>query len=154
MAAAAPFALAVTAVRTGDTAALRLLLAEHPVPANARVDGCRTLLHVVADWPGHLPGGAESVATLVAAATLGLLDRVREHLTGELPAQEIDAGFRGACHGGRRGCAEFLLARGAEIDWIPPWERLTPLDAARRAGAADLVAALRDRGARRADEIS
>ena len=27
----------------------------------------RTLLHVVTDWPGHYPRGAEAVAVLVAA---------------------------------------------------------------------------------------
>jgi hypothetical protein len=38
-------------------------------------------------------------------------------------------------------------------DWVPPWEPLTPLDAAARGGADDLVAWLRTRGARPAAEL-
>src|SRR5438309_2113709 len=64
---------AVTAIHTGDLAALRRLLAENPWLATARLgdDGpegmSRTLLHVVTDWPGHFPNGAAAVAVLVEA---------------------------------------------------------------------------------------
>jgi uncharacterized protein len=93
--------------------------------------------------------------TIVDAATLGLLDRVERCFAQRAPAQEeITRAFWGACHGGRRECAEFLLDRGAEIDWIPPWERLTPLDAAEREGAHELVSFLRERGARSAAELA
>jgi ankyrin repeat protein len=61
--------------------------------------------------------------------------------------------FWQACHGGQRGCAEYLLDRGADPNWVPPWEPLTPLDAATRSGADDLVAWLRTRGARPAAEL-
>ncbi|HXI14604.1 MAG TPA: ankyrin repeat domain-containing protein [Thermoanaerobaculia bacterium] len=58
-------------IRSGDVERLRLLLSESPSMAAARiVDGCgtsRTLLHVVADWPGHFSNGAETVTALVAA---------------------------------------------------------------------------------------
>ncbi len=37
----------------------------------------------------------------------------------------------------------------SELDWLPPWERLTPLDAAERSDVADLARWLRERGARR-----
>jgi uncharacterized protein len=95
--------------------------------------------------------GAET--TLADAATLGLLDRVEQSFAGAPPARdEISRAFWGACHGGRRECAEFLLARGAELNWIPPWEQLTPLDAAEREGAAELVRWLRERGAKSASE--
>jgi ankyrin repeat protein len=57
--------------------------------------------------------------------------------------------FWGACHGGRRQCAEYLLDRGADLNWIPPWENLTPLDAAEREGADELARWLRERGASR-----
>jgi uncharacterized protein len=57
--------------------------------------------------------------------------------------------FWQACHGGQRGCAEYLLARGAD----PNWEPLTPLDAAARSGADDLAAWLRTKGARPAAEL-
>lgn len=61
----------VTATRSGDIVALLRQLAEHPALANARIaDGrgvFRTLLHVVADWPGHYPNGARTVAALLSA---------------------------------------------------------------------------------------
>lgn len=84
--------------------------------------------------------------TLVDAATLGLLDHV-ERLLHTASRQEVNAAFWGACHGGRRECAERLLNSGAELNWIPPWERLTPLDAALRHGFDDLAGWLRGRGA-------
>ena len=61
----------VDAIRKGDTAALRRLLAEHPELATTGfgTDGqggmTRTALHVVTDWPGHYPNGPETVALLV-----------------------------------------------------------------------------------------
>lgn len=57
---------AVSAVRTGDVASLRVLLTTEPSLANARVDGSRTLLHVATDWPGHVPNGPAIVALLVS----------------------------------------------------------------------------------------
>lgn len=90
--------------------------------------------------------------TLVDAATLGLIDRLDRLFSADVPPtrEEVDHGFWGACHGGRRRCAELLLVRGADLNWIPPWENLTPLDAARRSDAGDLVRWLRGRGARSA----
>lgn len=61
---------AVAAVRAGDVAALRAVLAERPGLAASPLGGelaGRTLLHVVTDWPGHLPNAAEMVAALVEA---------------------------------------------------------------------------------------
>jgi uncharacterized protein len=88
------------------------------------------------------------------AATLGLLDRLEGYFAGAAPdPEDVSRAFWGACHGGQRHCAEYLLDRGAELDWVPPWERLTPLDAAARSGADDLVGWLRARGARSADAV-
>ena len=75
--------------------------------------------------------GAE--VTLTDAATLGLLDHV-ERLLPAATEDERNAAFWGACHGGRLECARYLLDRGADVNWLPPWEPLTPLDAARRNG--------------------
>jgi ankyrin repeat protein len=69
----APLARRVTEViRTGDAAALQALLREHPPIATARIGDpeagqSRTLLHIVTDWPGHVPDAAAKVAALVAA---------------------------------------------------------------------------------------
>jgi len=61
----------VSAIQGGEVERLRGLLAEDPELATARIVDAkgvaRTLLHVVADWPGHFPNGAESVAVLIAA---------------------------------------------------------------------------------------
>jgi uncharacterized protein len=94
--------------------------------------------------------------TLQDAATLGLMDRVEDcFAVGSRPSrEEISRAFWGACHGGQRGAAEYLLDRGAELNWIPPWEELTPLDAARRSDAGELVEWLRARGAKSAGERS
>lgn len=225
---------AVTSIRTGDVERLRQLLAEHPELAGTGIgdrEVSRTLLHVVTDWPGHVPSGPAVVRLLVEAgavvdapfhgshvetplhwaascddvavldalldagadieapgavvgggtpladacafgqwqaadrlvergahvvlhqaATLGLLNRLNDLLAVDPAPEEIDRAFWGACHGGQRACAEVLLDRGAAIDWLPPWERATPLDAAQREGAVDLVSWLRARGAHAAVE--
>ena len=73
-------------------------------------------------------------ATLTDVATLGLADRVEEYFAATTPptADEVSRAFWRACHGGRQQVAEYLLDRGAEVNWIPPRENLTPLDAAAR----------------------
>jgi uncharacterized protein len=57
----------VRAIQQGDLGRLRSLLDGHPELATARVAGPRTPLHVVTDWPGHFPRGADTVALLIAA---------------------------------------------------------------------------------------
>ena len=92
--------------------------------------------------------------TIDDAATLGLLDRLEGYFAGAPPdPEDVSRAFWGACHGGQRRCAEYLLDRGADLDWVPPWERLTPRDAAARSGADELVGWLRARGARSADAV-
>lgn len=66
----------IQAIHTGDIPTLEQLLAENPGLANIRilerkpdnVDAdssiSRTLLHVVTDWPGHFPNGADAVRVL------------------------------------------------------------------------------------------
>jgi hypothetical protein len=65
-------AVAVTsAIQIGDVAQLQRLFEENPGLATARIIDAkgsgRTLLHIAADWPGHFPNGANTVAALVAA---------------------------------------------------------------------------------------
>ncbi len=87
--------------------------------------------------------------TLTDSATLGLIDRVTAAFdtTPAPTSEETNRAFWGACHGGRLDCARYLLDRGAELNWIPDWEHLTPLDAARRREATELVTWLREQGA-------
>jgi uncharacterized protein len=88
------------------------------------------------------------------AAALGLLDRV-EAILAEEPAPDpemITQSFWAACHGGQRVTAEYLLARGADINWIG-WDDKTPLDLVDETLQPELAVWLRTRGARRADEL-
>ncbi len=58
-------------IHAGNLEALERHLRGDPALATARVVDARgvarTLLHVVADWPGHFPNGAGAVAVLAAA---------------------------------------------------------------------------------------
>lgn len=88
------------------------------------------------------------------AAALGLLDQVQGHVANHAPEpEEINDAFWLACHGGQHGTAEYLLKQGGDLNWLPGWERLTPLDAAGRNGFQELVEWLRREGARSASEL-
>ncbi len=90
--------------------------------------------------------------TFRRAAALGLVDIVAERAAGA-DADELSMAFWYACHGGRRNTAHLLLDAGARIDWVAPWDGLTPLDAAVRAEADELVRWLRARGARSSAQL-
>jgi len=91
---------------------------------------------------------------LFEASTLGLMDRIQPYFDSTQPEQdEINSAFWGACHGGRQIAAEFILDKGAEINWVPGWEELTPMDVAIRNGNEDLVRWLKTRGAERFREM-
>jgi uncharacterized protein len=81
------------------------------------------------------------------AAALGLMARVENYFAWDPPsAAEVTNAFWCACHGGQRSTAEFLLARGAALNWVGH-DALSPLDAADRSGAPELVRWLRSQGA-------
>jgi ankyrin repeat protein len=231
----------VKAIQSGDAEALQRQLGDSPDLAAARIVDdrgvSRTLLHVVADWPGHFPNGPSTVATLIAAgadvnagvihpgpngspetalhwaassddvdvldalldggadiespgavftggpamsdavvfaqwgaarrllergatttiwqaAALGLLDRVHRlcsHLPPP-PAEQITNAFWHACRGGQREVAEYLLGRGADLNWAG-YDRKTPLDVAHESSAGELVQWLLTSGAKRASEF-
>jgi ankyrin repeat protein len=85
-------------------------------------------------------------ASLWEAAALGLMDRVEEFFVSQRPAaDEVTNAFWCACHGGQRGAAEFLMGRGANINWVG-YDGLTPVGAAVRSGAMELVEWLRSVG--------
>lgn len=85
------------------------------------------------------------------AAGLGLRSRVEEFLAVDPPPSlhDIADAFWQACHGGHRRLAEYLHARGADINGTPSWGSDTPLDVADSidTGRAALVSWLRDHGA-------
>lgn len=66
------------------------------------------------------------------AAGLGITARVEEFLAADPPPspQDITDAFWQACSGGHRRLAEYLLARGADINGTPSWGTKTPLDVA------------------------
>jgi ankyrin repeat protein len=87
--------------------------------------------------------------TFREAAALGLAEHVRERCEGDPAptAADLSEALWYAAHGGRQEVAEDLVGRGADIDWVAPWDGLTPLDAARRSDATDLAEWLLARGA-------
>ncbi|MEV4373971.1 hypothetical protein AB0J71_43420 [Nonomuraea sp. NPDC049637] len=184
--AADPLAVsAAAAVRLGDLDGVRRLLAGHPGLARVRLGEAggvsRTLLHVLTDWPGHVPRGPALVRELVAAGAevdarfagphaetpltwaascddVPVLDALLDagadvEATGAVigggTALSDACAFAqwDACHGGQSQAAAFLLERGGDLGWVG-YDDLTPLDAARRAGADDLASWLAAHGAR------
>jgi ankyrin repeat protein len=97
-----------------------------------------------------------ATTTLWHAATLGLIDRLQAFFGGAVPPEpgEVNRALWGACHGGQQAAVALLLDRGADLNWIPGWENLTPLDAALRSGATELAGWLGARGARTAAELA
>ena len=91
------------------------------------------------------------VERLWLAAALGMTSRVTQFFTApESPTpREINDAFWQACHGGHRRTAEYLLARGADVDWVPEYTRSTPLSIAStiETGREALVHWLREQSA-------
>lgn len=89
------------------------------------------------------------------AVALGLISRVEEHFDDSTPPapDDVTESFWQACHGGQRQAAEYLLDRGAELNWIG-YNGRTPLDIAQHSGADDVVKWLRHRRARSASELT
>lgn len=92
--------------------------------------------------------------TLWEAAALGLLDRVEKFISAEAPPSidDLTHALWSACHGGQQGAAEYLLGRGADINWVG-YDGLTPTDAARRSGFEQVAEWARGRGGRSAAEV-
>jgi uncharacterized protein len=96
--------------------------------------------------------GAKS--NLWQSAALGLMDRVAAEFAGTAhpTSEDVTNAFWCACHGRQREAAEYLLARGAELNWIGH-DKLTPLDAARRSEAHELAEWLVTQGATSAADL-
>lgn len=221
---------AVDALHSGDVSSLKSHLQAHPELSRTYIGdttAARTLLHILADWPGHRKNAPESARALVAAgadvnakfigkvhsetplhwaascgdmavidalldlgadvnagggviaetpladaraflqveaaqrlvargakvtlqdaATLGLLDRVKRFYEVTQPSKnDTNCALWNACHGSQIATAKFLHDIGGDVDFIPPWDTITPLDAARRSGANDVVIWLEGIGA-------
>jgi ankyrin repeat protein len=85
------------------------------------------------------------------AAALGLIPRVKELQAVDPPptAEDITEAFWQACHGGQRRMAEYLLGCGADINAVPEYSELAPLDVAGSNGTRRdaLTSWLREQGA-------
>jgi ankyrin repeat protein len=75
-----------------------------------------------------------AVLRLFNAAALGQLHHVRDNTGSGSPAQDLTTAFWGACHGGQRATAQYLMDLGADRNWIASWNGMTPLDTARDNG--------------------
>jgi uncharacterized protein len=86
------------------------------------------------------------------AAALGMLGRLEALLGSNLPAEEVSKAFWHACTGGQRRAAEYLLSRGADLNWEPNYAHGTPLDAASGVSTRqeNVISWLRELGARSA----
>lgn len=89
------------------------------------------------------------------ASALGIMDNVNDRFNAETQPEpeEITLAFWYACHGGQKRASEYLLKKGADINWLPPWEKKTPLDAVERKGPSELVTWLISKGAKSASEL-
>jgi hypothetical protein len=93
------------------------------------------------------------VEKLWHTAALGMLGRTQELLAErDHTVDEVSQAFWHACAGGQRRTAEYLLAQGAAIDWVPNYAEGTPLDAASSLGTRreNVLTWLRKQGARSA----
>lgn len=84
------------------------------------------------------------------AAALGMLERM-EQLQGERlqAGGEVSQAFWHACAGGQRRAAEYLIAQGADLNWVPDYAKGSPLDVASSLGTRqdNVVSWLWERGA-------
>jgi uncharacterized protein len=91
-----------------------------------------------------------TVNKLWHAAALGMLERIEQLLEQRAEAaDEVSQAFWHACAGGQRRAAEYLLARGADLNWEPDYAEGTPLDAADSLGTrqSNVVSWLQELGA-------
>jgi uncharacterized protein len=94
------------------------------------------------------------VEKLWHAAALGIMSVLEQQFASPVtPTPDaVNDAFWQACHGVQRQAAEYLLARGADLNWVPDWTNQTPLDVAEAQDGNDLVGWLRGQGAKSAKE--
>jgi uncharacterized protein len=86
------------------------------------------------------------------AAALGMTSRLRTILGTDPSAEEVSQAFWHACTAGQRRAAEYLLNRGADLNWEPDYAHGTPLDSASGLSTRqeNVISWLRELGARSA----
>ena len=84
------------------------------------------------------------------AAALWMLDHLEQLLGDNANPSTVSQAFWHACSGAQRRAAEYLLGRGAELNWVPDYAEGTPLDAASGDGTRreNVIGWLGDLGAR------
>lgn len=84
------------------------------------------------------------------AAALGMRTRLEAILGADPPAEEVSQAFWHACTGGQRRVAEYLLGRGADLNWEPDYAHGTALDTASGLSTRqeNVISWLRELGAR------
>lgn len=87
-------------------------------------------------------------------AALGMMDELKARFTEDkAPSPDnITYSFWNACSAGQVETAKFLLAKGADIHWIPEWCEESPLDGAIKSGNEILIRWLKSKGADKAEE--
>jgi hypothetical protein len=113
---------AIAAIRAGDVATLRRLLADNPGLAASKLGGIakgRTPLHVVADWPGYFPNGPQVVRMLIEA---GADPNARDP---DQPSSETPLHWAASCDD--VDVAGALIDGGADVE-SPGGSIGTPLD--------------------------
>ena len=94
------------------------------------------------------------IELLWVAAALGKMARIEELCAAEPAptADDINHAFWQACHGGQPRAAAYLLARGADLQWMPDYAKEPPLAMAKGPGTRWGITEswLRERGAKEA----
>jgi Ankyrin repeats (3 copies) len=133
----------IAAIHSGDDESLSQILIERRELATARIldrrGVTRTLLHVVADWPGYFPNGPRTVERLLAAGA----DPDAATTGGRQPETPL----HWAASSDDLEVADALIAGGAAID-VPGGSIGTPVENAVGYGCWHVARLLRARGAK------
>ena len=68
--------------------------------------------------------------------------------SGEPSAKDTNDALWNACHGGQFAAAKFLHGKGGDVNAVPQWQPMTPLDAANRRDVPELFEWLLANGAK------